>query len=178
VGDIRALPFEQETFDLVFVRELLQFLSDPVQAVGELARVLRPGGYACVSDTDDQLNLSWPDRSPALDRLVAAVSEVQHARGGDRQCGRKLSTYLRRVGFEIASVVVLPDAQHRAVRRCDPERLLVLRQVRSARERVVQAGAMTEAAFDADLAVLEAEEEHEEFRLSARIIVLARKPPT
>jgi preprotein translocase subunit Sss1 len=35
---------------------------------------------------------------------------------------------------------------------------------------------MTAESFDADLAMVEAEEPHEEFRMNARIIVLARKP--
>jgi ubiquinone/menaquinone biosynthesis C-methylase UbiE len=174
-GDIRALGFDDEAFDLVFVRELLQFLPDPVQALGEVHRVLRTGGYACVSDTDDQLHLTWPPRSPALERMVEAVSEVQHARGGDRHCGRKLSTYLRQAGFDIASVVILPEAQHRVVHRSDRERALVLQQLHSARERIVRAGAMTSQAFDTDLATLEADDGREEFRMNARIIVLAHK---
>lgn len=174
-GDIRALAFDDEAFDLVFVRELLQFLSDPVQAVREIHRVLRPGGYACVSDTDDQLHLTWPPRSPALERMVGAVSEVQQARGGDRHCGRKLSTYLRQAGFDIASVVILPEAQHHVVHRSDGERALVLQQLHSARERIVRAGAMTAQDFDADLATLEADDGHEEFRMNARIIALAHK---
>jgi SAM-dependent methyltransferase len=175
-GDIRGLAFENGRFDLVFVRELLQFIPDPVQAVGEVLRVVKPGGYACVSDTDDQLHITWPSHSPALERLVGAVSDIQYSRGGDRRCGRKLSTYLRDVGFDIASVVVLPEAQHRLVDPLDGERSLVLEQLRFARERIVKTGTMTAAAFDADLAALEAEDPHEEFRMNARIIVLARKP--
>ena len=38
--------------------------------------------------------------------------------------GRKLSTYLRQAGFDITSVVVLPEAQHRVVDREDGERSL------------------------------------------------------
>jgi ubiquinone/menaquinone biosynthesis C-methylase UbiE len=174
-GDIRKLAFDNDCFDLAFVRELLQFLSDPVEAVRELYRVVRPGGYACVSDTDDQLHITWPDHSPPLARLVKAVSDIQYARGGDRQCGRKLSSYLRQVGFDIASVVVLPEAQHRIVDRLDGERSLVLEQLRSARQRIVQTGTLTAKDFDADLAALEAEDPHEEFRMNARIIVLAQK---
>jgi hypothetical protein len=137
--------------------------------------VVRPGGYACVSDTDDQLHITWPEHSPPLARLVGAVSDIQYARGGDRQCGRKLSSYLRQVGFGIASVVVLPEAQHRIVNRLDGERSLVLEQLRAARERIVKTGTLTAADFDSDLAELEAEEPHEEFRMNARIIVLAQK---
>jgi hypothetical protein len=79
-----------------------------------------------VSDTDDQLHMTWPAPSPSLARLVGAVSAIQYSRGGDRQCGRKLSTYLRQVGFDITSVVVLPEAQHRVVDTHDGEQSLVL----------------------------------------------------
>ncbi len=175
-GDIRSLAYDDDSFDLAFIRELLQFLTDPVQAVAELHRVVRPGGYACVSDTDDQLHITWPDASAPLARLIGAVSTIQYARGGDRQCGRKLSTYLRHVGFDIASVVVLPEAQHRVVSPHDGERSLVLEQLRFARHRIVETGTMTAEAFDADLATVEAEDRHEEFRMNARIIVLAHKP--
>ncbi len=175
-GDIRRLAFDDDCFDLAFVRELLQFLPDPVEAVGEVYRVVRPGGYACVSDTDDQLHITWPEHSQPLARLVGAVSSIQYSRGGDRQCGRKLSSYLRQVGFDIASVVVLPEAQHRVVDAVDGERALVLEQLRSARERILQTGTMTAESFDTDLALVEGEEPHEEFRMNSRIIVLARKP--
>ena len=175
-GDIRGLSFDDDCFDIAFIRELLQFLPDPVQALGELHRVVRPGGYACVSDTDDQLHMTWPAPSDSQARLVGAVSTIQYSRGGDRHCGRKLSTYLRQAGFDITSVVVLPEAQHRIVDREDGERSLVLEQLRAARPRIVDTGAMTPEAFDDDLAALEAEEPHEEFRMNARIIVLAQKP--
>jgi ubiquinone/menaquinone biosynthesis C-methylase UbiE len=174
-GDIRKLDTGDDSFDLVFVRELLQFLSDPIEAVREVYRVVKPGGYACVSDTDDQLHITWPPHSPPLARLVGAISDIQYGRGGDRQCGRKLSTYLSQVGFKIASIVVLPEAQHRVVSREDGERALILEQLRAARPRVVDTGTMTAEAFDQDLAALEAEDPHEEFRMNARIIVLAQK---
>jgi ubiquinone/menaquinone biosynthesis C-methylase UbiE len=175
-GDLRTLRFPDGVFDLVFVREVLQFLPDPVQAVGEVLRVLRPGGYFCVSDTDDQLRITWPPTSAVLEGLVAAVVAVQHERGGDRQTGRKLTTYLRAVGFEIASVVVVPEAQHRLVDAQDAERSLIIEQLHAARPRVVAAGTMDAARFDADLATLEREAPFEEFRINARIIVLGRRP--
>ncbi len=108
VGNVCALNFADASFDLVFIREVLQFVPDPVQALRELLRVLKPGGYACVSDMDDGLRITWPPPSPALARLVDVVADLQHEGGGDRQIGRKLTTYLRSVGFGINSIVVLP----------------------------------------------------------------------
>jgi ubiquinone/menaquinone biosynthesis C-methylase UbiE len=178
VGDVRALEFGDESFDLVFVRELLQFLPDPVQAVEAIGRVLRPGGYLCISDTDDGMRITWPASSPALERLVTAVAEVQHERGGDRETGRKLTSYLRSAGFEIQSLMVLPEAQHRLVDEGDAERALIIEQLHAARGRVLAAGALDAGRFDSELAALEREAPFEQFRMNARLIVLGQKPAT
>jgi len=177
-GDARDLLFADESFDLVFMREVLQFIPEPVTALSELYRVLEPGGFACVGDTDDQLWITWPPPSPPLARLVDAVAAVQRAQGGDRQTGRKLTTYLRAAGFKINSLVVLPEAQHRVVEADDTERSLIIEQVRNARQRVFAEGVADERSFDADLEELEREEPFEEFRLNAKIIVLAQRPAT
>ena len=73
-GDVCGLDSVDASFDLVFIREVLQFLPDPVHALRELFRVLKPGGYVCVSDMDDGLRITWPPPSPALERLVDVVS--------------------------------------------------------------------------------------------------------
>lgn len=174
VGDVMALPFDDAVFDLVIVRELLQFLRDPVGAVGELRRVCKPGGYLCVSDTDDQLYITWPDPSPAFVRLHQAVEQVQRGRGGDRHVGRKLSTYLRAAGFTVASVVVVPEAQH--LESNEIERSLVLVQLEDAKDRLVSEGAMTEDEYEGAMAAVRAEEPHEQFRMNARIVAIGQRP--
>ena len=176
VADVSALDSDDGTYDLVFIREVLQFLPDPVQALRELLRVLKPGGYACVSDMDDGLRITWPPPSPALERLVDVVAELQHDGGGDRQIGRKLTTYLRTAGFGVNSIVVLPEAQHRLVDRDDNERSLVLEQLHAARLRVIAAGTADLDGYDRDLAELEAEPPFEEFRMNAKLVVLAQRP--
>jgi ubiquinone/menaquinone biosynthesis C-methylase UbiE len=176
VGDIGSLDFADESFDLVFVRELFQFLPEPVHAAGELFRVLRSGEYLCISDMDDQLRVAWPPSSPALDRLVSAVAGIQHERGGDRHVGRKLTAYLRAAGFDINSLVVLSEAQHRTVDAGDAERALIIEQLHAARARVLETGAMDSDSFDSDLATVKQEDPVEAFRMSARIVVLGQRP--
>jgi ubiquinone/menaquinone biosynthesis C-methylase UbiE len=174
-GDIHALRVPDNSVDLVFVRELLQFLPDPLAAVSELFRVVRPGGCACLSDIDDALYITWPPPSPAKDRLVGAFRTAHDEAGGDRHIGRKLSTYLRQAGFNINSMVVCPEAQHRVVDEHDVERSLILAQLRVARDRLISSHRLTAAEFDADLAELASEPAHEEFRMNGRIVVLAQK---
>jgi SAM-dependent methyltransferase len=44
VGDIHALPIPDESYDAVFCTGTLEHVRDPVQAVREIFRILKPGG--------------------------------------------------------------------------------------------------------------------------------------
>lgn len=48
-GDMHALPFDAESFDLVVLMHALTYADRPAQAVVEAARVLRPGGRLLLS---------------------------------------------------------------------------------------------------------------------------------
>lgn len=48
-GDITRLPFEAEAFEAVVAGEVLEHVEDDARAVGELFRVLEPGGWCLVS---------------------------------------------------------------------------------------------------------------------------------
>ena len=50
VADIRALPFEDESFDVVWCRLVIGHLPDLAPAYSELARVCREGGAVIVTD--------------------------------------------------------------------------------------------------------------------------------
>jgi len=45
VGDAQGLPFADDSFDVATMALVIAFLSDPGRAVGEMARVVRPGGW-------------------------------------------------------------------------------------------------------------------------------------
>ncbi len=49
-GDVRALPFADETFDLVWCRLVVGHIPQLTPAYAELARVCRPGGAIVVTD--------------------------------------------------------------------------------------------------------------------------------
>ncbi len=48
--DASSLPFPDDTFDAVCCLEALEFMPDPRQALREMARVLRPGGFLLISN--------------------------------------------------------------------------------------------------------------------------------
>jgi SAM-dependent methyltransferase len=59
-GDATVLPFENDSFDALTSRFCVMFVPDLPQALSEMARVLKPGGWAALAVWAE------PDRNPAL----------------------------------------------------------------------------------------------------------------
>ena len=55
-GDAHELPFDNENFDNVFSNATLHELADPVKALNEVYRVLKPGGRYYMSDLRRDMN--------------------------------------------------------------------------------------------------------------------------
>lgn len=49
-GNASSMPFESNTFDFTFCQAAFKNFSDPVGAITEMHRVLRPGGVSVISD--------------------------------------------------------------------------------------------------------------------------------
>lgn len=52
VGDAQRVPFADDCFDVVTLWDVLEHLPDPHAAIGEVARVLRPGGRLLLTTGD------------------------------------------------------------------------------------------------------------------------------
>ncbi|MFN8194653.1 MAG: methyltransferase domain-containing protein [Nocardioidaceae bacterium] len=89
VGDVHALPFPDDTFDVVHAHQVLHHVADPVQALREMARVARPGGLVAVRETDFG-GYVWHPASAGLDRWLALFRETARSNGGEPDAGRRL----------------------------------------------------------------------------------------
>lgn len=98
-GSVYELPFPQDSFDVVYARLLFQHLSEPLQALKNILRVLKPGGRLCVLDIDKDWSSLYPEPDTPV-QLDRAIVEKQVSDGGDPWVGRKLGAYLRSSGFE------------------------------------------------------------------------------
>lgn len=109
VGDALALPFDANSFDLVFCRFLLEYLPDKPLAVREMARVCAPGGKILLQDLDGQLVWHFPE-DDELRRTTERVVDHLAATGFDPFVGRKLFSLC--LGASLADVSVQLDPYH------------------------------------------------------------------
>ena len=98
-GDVYQLPFADGSFDHVFVCFLLEHLSEPAAALGELRRVLKRGGTATVIEGDHGSAYFYP-HSRTAHKAVQAQVTLQREGGGDANIGRRLYPLLAESGFQ------------------------------------------------------------------------------
>jgi SAM-dependent methyltransferase len=100
-ADLYRLPFADGTFDAVFAHGVLMHLHEPVRALMELRRVLRPGGVAGLRDPDLGAVLHAP-LTPLLEQWLQLRLQVRRHNGGDPFVGRQHRRLLLQAGFAAA----------------------------------------------------------------------------
>jgi ubiquinone/menaquinone biosynthesis C-methylase UbiE len=98
VADLFALPFPSHTFDAIFAHAVLQNVGDPMRALKEMHRVLKPGGIIGVRNVDQGSNIYSPT-DPLLDQAHALYFKRWKDIGGDPFGARHSRALLREAGF-------------------------------------------------------------------------------
>lgn len=101
VANVYNLPFVGGTFDAVFAHAVLMFMSDPVAALVEIRRVLRPGGLVGLRDPDLGSTFLVPT-TPRLQQWLDLRVRVRKYDGGDSSRGRHHRELLLEAGFKRA----------------------------------------------------------------------------
>ena len=98
VGDVYELDFPDASFDVVHAHQVLQHLGDPVAALREMRRVVRPGGLVAVRDADYAAMTWYPDE-PRLDRWNEIYHRAARNNGAEPDAGRRLLAWANQVEF-------------------------------------------------------------------------------
>ena len=103
VGNILDLPFPDDTFDAALSVAVTEHLSEPVKAMRELRRVVKPGGIVGITRTD------WSDPlvSPpceALGRFFELFERGFQLQGGSMNSGRHVGSMLSEAGLRVVEL--------------------------------------------------------------------------
>jgi ubiquinone/menaquinone biosynthesis C-methylase UbiE len=98
MGDVYALPFGDASFDVVHAHQLLQHLTDPVRALTEMRRVLRPDGLLAARDSDYGC-IAWAPPDPLLARWLDLYRAVARRNRAEPDAGRFLKGWALHAGF-------------------------------------------------------------------------------
>jgi SAM-dependent methyltransferase len=97
-ANIYNLPLPDASFDVAFASNIMMHLDDPLSALKEIRRVLKPGGFVGLSDRAQEFVIREPSNA-----LLEAWREL-HPRaaaqnGGTPTFGPRQRAFLRQAGF-------------------------------------------------------------------------------
>lgn len=101
-ADICDLPFEDDSYDVIFCNHVLEHIPDDTKAMQELYRILKPGGMAILQIPQDLQRAQTFEDNSITDRneRAAIFGQYDHV----RIYGRDYFDKLRTIGFEVLEV--------------------------------------------------------------------------
>ncbi|TKA77691.1 hypothetical protein B0A55_04002 [Friedmanniomyces simplex] len=97
-ADIYALPFEDETFDIVHASMVLSHLDDPVQAYREMLRVTKSKGGLVANRESDLRMWSYYPELPGIKQFHEILLATMKAGGGNVDAGARLVAWAMQAG--------------------------------------------------------------------------------
>jgi len=107
VERVEALRLKPGSLDGVFARWLFCFLPEPLPIIEGVVSGLRPGGRLVVWDYLNYRATALHPRSPAFERVLAAVDESWRRNGGDLNVGERLPGLIAGAGCRLLELVPL-----------------------------------------------------------------------
>lgn len=103
IGDAYNLGFGDNSFDIVHAHQLLQHLKDPIAALREMHRVVRPDGIVAIRDADYG-GMIWSPSNPRLNEWMDMYQNMTRKNNVEANAGRFLFSWASQIDFSSISV--------------------------------------------------------------------------
>ena len=101
-GSAESLPVLDNSFDVAYASQSLHHMDDPIAALRELARVVRPGGLIAARELDFGTQ-TWYPPSPGMSRWRAVFTVIAELDGLHTTSGRQLLSWFHRASLSDAN---------------------------------------------------------------------------
>ena len=108
VGSVYELRFDDDSFDVVHAHQVLQHLTDPVQAARAMVRVTKPGGVVAIRDADYHA-MTWYPQLPELDRWMEIYQGVCRRNNAEPNAARHLLAWAHAAGVTANAITASVD---------------------------------------------------------------------
>ncbi len=99
VADVLDMPFEDGSFDVVHCNDVLAYVPEINSALGEINRVLKPGGVLACREIIMDSFFIHPDTTGLLNRGYAVFADVLAADDGHPNMGKDIGGLMLQAGF-------------------------------------------------------------------------------
>ena len=157
--DVTSDPLEQNTFDLVHARAVVEHLPARDEVIGRLVSALRPGGVLVLEDfvfgdaaTDAvEATVSPEANGPVMTRVLQAVSKAFRAIGADSLYGLQLPAALSAAGLKEVDA----ELTFRLIQGGSPQSAFYSQTYRERGARLIELGLLTPADVDQAIAFVD-----------------------
>lgn len=113
--DVRDMPFKDDTFDIVMCNHVLEHVEEDIQAIREIQRVMKPGGWGillCPINTDREVTYENED-------VITPEEREKHFGQRDhvREYGRDYGSRLAYTGLKVEAIDFTGSRTHAEVIR-------------------------------------------------------------
>jgi ubiquinone/menaquinone biosynthesis C-methylase UbiE len=148
-GDIVHLPYEDNSFDHLFLCFVLEHLPNPIEALLCLRRVLKQGGTITVIEGDHGSTYFYPESANAR-KAIRCLVDIQTGMGGNSLIGRQLYPLLKKSNYDDISVsprmVYVDSSKPDLVEGFTKNTFIAM--VEGVKEQAIRTGLMGEASWD------------------------------
>jgi SAM-dependent methyltransferase len=109
IGDVLELPFQDNSFDVVWSKHLLQWVPDRERAITEFKRVVRPGGRVICCNFDGFCAHHYPVDIELQKDIDIWFKAAARDLGFDRHIGRKIPSMFLEAGLVNVKANFIPD---------------------------------------------------------------------